>query len=276
MEVKLDKIFHEINYFTVDAKLNRFFIRDDEIYFHVEKIPVGLNFIDIIRFKSLICTSIDGFVATSYKVKEYLIFIYVKYAIKNKKSKVLLMEKVEFLKNTIHQQILSEIWIIKDTKYKCIGMYNNYPVFFMMFENSYDVNENLDAMIDNLNQYCRIDNIRFFGCKREDFIRNDINTIEYSEFFMSSLLENESSLDKYCEKNCIIRSRMNPANVALICFTAVVNVSSFILYMQKGKLLQNCSEIETSIGKISRPISKKHYEAILRSIEEEKARSIQE
>jgi hypothetical protein len=69
---------------------------------------------------------------------------------------------------------------------------------------------------------------------------------------------------------------MNPANVALICFTAVVNVSSFILYMQKGKLLQNCSEIETSIGKISRPISKKHYEAILRSIEEEKARSIQE
>lgn len=266
MEMNLEKTFEEKACVSDRSILNRFFIYDDEIYFHVEKIPIGLNFIDVIRFKKLIYTSIDGFVATSYKVKEYLIFIYVKYAIKNRKSKVLLIEKIELLKNVIDDQIISEIWIIKDEKYKAVGMFNNYPVFFMIFNSNYDVNESLEVMIDNLNQYSKVINIRFFGCSREDFLKNEINTIEYSESFMANIIQNEISLDKYCEKNCIMKSKLKPANIAFIFVSSFINIFSFGLYIKKERILERYFHLQENIYNISNPISKKHYSAIIKTL----------
>ena len=248
-------------------QINKFFIYDDEIYFHVEKVPMGLNFIDLIRFKNLICNSIDGFVAKSYKVAEYLIFIYVKYAIKNKKSKVLLIEKIELLKSIINEDINCELWIIKDKKHKCIGMFNNHPVFFAIFDNNYNVNESIDALIGNLNNYSKVNTIRFFSCNREDFEVSDINTVEYSESFISNLIENEASLDKYCEKNCILNSKISPRNFILLSFALFINACSFGLYVTNKKILRDCRDIEVNINKLRKPISKKHYDAIVRVIE---------
>ena len=270
MEVKLNTFYYDKTYLSpsiATKQVSKFFIYDEEIYFHVEKVPMGLNFIDVMRFKNLMYSSIDGFVAQSYKVKEYMIFIYVKYAIKNKKSRVLLIEKIELLKKIINEDIGCELWIIKENKYKCVGMFNNHPVFFAIFDNNFDVNDSLDVLMSNINQYSPISNIRFFSCNRSDFENINTNTIEYSESFMSTLMDNEISLDRYCEKNCILNSKIRPIDMMMIYFMFFINSCSFLLYAVNKQVMRDCQEIESNISTLPRPISKQHYDAIVRVIE---------
>lgn len=238
-------------------------IADEDLRFQIEKIPPGLNFLDLIKFKNLSTSSINGNIVKVFTLKDHLIYLYT---LANSKpgEKVLLLEKLEFLKSIISEKIECELWIVKDANYLCIGMFNAVPVFIKTFNSIFEINDHMQMMSESMNQYSIMQNIRFFCCNSNGFYKNNVNIFEYSEQFMLEIMQNHTSINEYCkdmQKQKIVKNKKNVVDSFVL--GSVLLGCAGVFYFTEEMNLKTKLQIErlNIVSNNSLP-SKNHYQQI--------------
>ena len=216
------------NKFIIDSNS---FIMDEDLRFQVEKIPSGLNPLDLIRFKNLSTSSINGNIIKVFTLKEYLVYLYT--PLQNK-AKALLLSKIDFLQSIVSESIHCELWIIYDTNYLCVGIFNSVPIFIKSFKSIAEINDHMHMMTENMNQYTMIQNIRFFCCNSEHFTKNNANIFEYSEQFMSEIMSGQLSINEYCKELQQQRKIQNTQNIwSIIIMGITILICGILFYVSE-------------------------------------------
>ena len=181
---------------------NKSYISSDcEIKFFIEEVPNGLGFVDKIRLKRMYQSSINGSIIKSYFINRYLVLAYTDAINSHQVEHSLFFKKIEFLKKVFDNYLSSEIWILKEEKYNCIGMLDGYPIFVRSFDNVYDTEINLESIEKSMFQYSYSSNLQFrlFRCDVIDFNYNFQYVIEHKEDTLMRLT-NGIDLSNFCSQ----------------------------------------------------------------------------
>lgn len=156
-------------------------IDDEDLNFIVEEMPNNIGLIDKYRFKYTILRSINDYIVRSFFVGNFLVIVHTNITIRAKKVFSCFFVKINLLKKMLSYAHTSEIWVIKDKKYLCIGMYYGEPIFLRSFSDVYNADNNLPLIVKSMKGYSADDNTvcRFFCCLSDDFQNKTRNYYEY-------------------------------------------------------------------------------------------------
>ena len=242
------------------------FIKDNQVIFKIEEIPTSLNLLDYWQFKNTIKKSIIGTTLKSFRVVNYLVFLYtVDRSAKYKK--ILLTSKIDFLRTIIKDEITSELWILNDKGFLCIGIVMGVPFFIRSFSSVYEVNDNLELMIDSLDVFYTTQSVRFFNCSQNDIQVKGLNISEYSEGFMVDQMGGQTSVEQYV-KSAPSSGVLNFATAK----TGLIIVLSYVLagisYHMKYTLLNRAHGLQSELASlVYKDIPDiRHYTSIMKLI----------
>lgn len=259
MIANIRKINYTNNYEVIK---NSNFIDDIYISFKVEQVPINLNPLDYWRFKRTIKCNIAGNIVGFFKAANYLVFLYTKQKFLRDQKPVLL-DKMKFLKSLIKDTITSEIWIINDKHFLCIGIIEGAPIFIRSFTSVHDINDNIQIMITSLSSFFIAQSIRFFNCNPNDFNCCNLNVFQYSEEFMYTAMDGQGSLEDYLKNR-----KINNTFDYKTALYGSINLGGFILSIiiiivqyKLNKVINNIKQELVSINYTDLP-KERHYEAI--------------
>lgn len=251
---------------TDNCEYDTMFIPDDEVCFHIERVPSGLNLIDMVRFRNTITSSMSGVILKLFNLSDYLVYLYSKNNSINKLANPILLLKLDFLKSISKAGNSSELWIINDHGYTCIGLLRGAPIFLKSFPSIYDANEHLEIMLANIGEYAHIQGIRFFGCTSEDFtIDADCALFEYSQIFMQNAMDGCQSVDEYCKQQCVEKSSGRRCDLVVGIIAMVMTLITGSCYLVSEKLFASTSITRENVllmGSCKSIPSPAHYNAL--------------
>lgn len=236
------------------------FIEDSDLLFKIEKIPAGLNLIDYIRFKNTINSTIIGTSIAVFKVVNHLVFLYTHLKNINIKN-VLLLKKINFLKQFIKGSITSEIWVINDKRFLCIGIIKGAPIFVRYFNSFYEVSENINMMLTSVDQFQTVESVRFFNTSKNDLDIKRLNIFEYSESLLSEKMNSGTSIEEYVKFHFHNTNLPNKENT-FFSLLFLINMGIFFVLLHFKNILQNNiiqKQIELSQIDYKNIPSQKHY-----------------
>lgn len=146
-------------------------IENADVNFIVEELPPELNMLDYARFKRMYKNTISGHVISDYCASNYIVFAYTDLVPTSKKVCCVLFETIALLKQLLISSTATEIWVIHDQSYTCVGMLDGRPIFIRIFNDIYTADMNLSMMLKSMHHYSTAScaQFRLFGCEVEDF-----------------------------------------------------------------------------------------------------------
>ena len=223
------------------------FIEDNQLCIHVESIQVRLGYIDKIRFRRTIAKSINGQIKKVFEIRNHLIYLYVQNHT-NKYARTLLLDKIEILKNIIKVSNVTDLWIIQDTNFLCIGLVQGAPVFWKSFEVIMDVVDNLDTLIQSINEYGPIETVRTFGMNHINFPAIPCQCYEYSTEFMAQNLNGSMSLNNYCKGLYQLAKSNTKRKAIYISITIILSIGAFFARMLKNNLQKEINDMREELA----------------------------
>jgi len=245
-----------------DNKKN--FILDEELYFHIEKVPYGLGFLDKLRFKQTITRSIEGNLIKIFDIGSYLVLMHTRTK-RSRRTDVLLMKKIDLLKKICSLSKCTGLWVVRDIAYSCIGLIDDIPIFVKAFNTLTDLNNSIDIMIQTVNEYYPTQDIYLFGLGKQDICSVDANIKEYMSKYMDTLRNDFGSFTNYCLMQQMNKAGHKKKGIALFGVSFGIFLTSiglsYVNFIFNNKLNLIHEEILIFSNQKQLP-SQNHYKAL--------------